>query len=710
MSRLTFIPQMERTDCGAACLAMVLGHHGAHVPLPELREACGVSRDGVTAHALADAAHHFGLEVQPSGLTVAALAGSRLPAILHWEFNHFVVLARMKRRGAEIYDPASGRRLVAMDELGRAFTGLALILQPGPTFQPRRREPPGLARYRRYLKSGWSAVCLVLLASIFLHLAGLALPAASQVFLDVVVVPRQESLAWSFAAGFASVSLVKIALSHLRSWVAQRLEYQLDTRLLTEFMEHLLRLPVTFFNQRAPGDLLRRVQDNVSLREFMASRATSVVLDCVLLVGYAALMLGYQTTLAVLVVGLGLLRVAVLSALRRPLRQMAIRSIGASSRESAAMNEALSCPEMTKAFGLESSLVSRVMKETDQRLAVAHDSGRLSLGIGHLGTVLDAIGLAGVIWLGAMKIIDGEMTVGVFSAFLSLRMLFSSPLEHLAGVTSDLQMFLRQLQRMDDVLDTRPERRGGRRLSDFRGGLAFRGVGYRYSTRGRDVLKDISFEVLPGQRVAIVGPSGAGKSTLAKLALGLHRPTEGTILIDGHDLDTVSLEDLRQRVAICPQDPYFFDASILSNVTLGRPGFAHSEIFRILELVCLDELVRSLPEGLHTRLGQGGTRLSGGQRQRLALARALLQQPALLLLDEATSSLDHETEKRVHQALSSLPSAQLIIAHRLMTVVNADRILVIEGGILTEEGDYQALMQRAGPFRRLARAMEPAPC
>ena len=704
--RVRFIPQMEVTECGAASLGMVLAFHGHHAPLAELRQACGVSRSGADALAIVRAARKYGFEAQGLRAEVEQLAGVVVPAILHWDFEHFVVLERIARGRALLVDPASGRRSITLQELGRHFTGVLLLLRPTAELRPRKRKRPSLAKYGEIVRSSIPSLGLVLLASLGLQLVSLIFPLATQVLLDAVIVPKQRAWLWGLCAALAAAVLTRALLSLARSFVVQTLRNLLDQTLMTRFLDHLLHLPLAFFQQREAGDLVQRVHSNGTIQNVLSSQAIATVLDATLLAGYAALMLAFDLRLGAMILAFAAIRVALLVVLRERNQLAMAAELTAGGREFGALLEALSGLETTKASGAEDRMVQRWSHRMTGRVNASLDRRRLSMVASHLTVLLQGVGTALVFLVAGEAVIAQRMTIGTFASFLALQALFMSPLESLLQTIAQLQYLGNHLERIDDVLTTSPEPSGTIDPGRLRGEIELRDVAFGYSPAEPPILLDVSVRIRPGEKVAIVGPSGAGKSTLARLLLGMHLPSHGTISFDGCDLRELDLEKVRRQMGVVLQDTFLFDDTVRANLSLRDEETTLEQLRAAAKLACVDDVIDALPAGFSSRLGDNGNVLSGGQRQRLNLARALALEPAVLLLDEATSALDLDTERRVHDNLARIGCTRILIAHRLATVRDADRILVLQAGRIVQQGRYEELAAQRGLFRSLVEAKE----
>lgn len=701
-----FVPQMEASECGAACLAMVLAAYGCHVPLAEVRAACNVSRDGATALDLVRGGERFALETNAYKIDVGELDEVGTPAILHWELNHFVVLTTLDRGGgAHIVDPAAGPRFVPADELRRAFTGIALVPVPRGGFVARKRRRLSLEKYRARLSRLRPAVAVMALSGITLELFGLAFPAGTQILLDYVVRPRQVSWLVALVAVLGAATLLSFLLSLARDRILHALRAHTDIDLFADVVSHMVRLPASFFQRRGIGDLANRVHDAAGLRA-AGTTVVSAGFDAFLVVMYVALLFLYEPKLGAVSLGVHGVRVLVTLHALRSARASRGAQLMARARAAGVVVEAFENPEATKAFGAESVHSVRRAAAATRELNVAYEARMRTEGPQDVVPFLDALGYALLLVVGGSAVIHGGITIGVFAAFLTVEALLRRPAESVLKAVHELSLFAPALERLDDVFDSPPERQGGIVLDHVRGDIEFRDVSFRYSTNGPLLLDRISFRVRPGERVTLVGRSGSGKSTVLKLLLGLVEPTSGTIRVDGHDLSTLDLSALRRKIGAALPDGCLFDSTVYENLALGCDAeIDHAWVHEAAKRARIDHVVRGLPRGYATALERNGMRLSGGQRQRLALARAFARRPRILVLDEATSSLDESLDDAVHEEVRRLGITTLSAAHRLSAIRHADTILVLEGGKIVEQGSFADLVHAKGPFAELARAL-----
>lgn len=705
---IPFVAQSTTDECGAACLAMALAAHGRPVGLEAVRE---VLAGAVDAESLAGAARHFGLRAR--GVLIEELEDlALLPigSILHWRFDHFVVLARVRGDGIEIVDPAAGRRRVGRRELDAALTGVALCLEAparmaaGPTAgaAPRR----DLAQLRRRLLARRGLLGRAVVASALVQAFALAVPFLLRAVVDRVVPQRATDLLTVVAAGLAVVVVFHFVASMVRARVLLALRTRLDEELTLDFAEHLMDLPYSFFERRSAGDLLMRWNSNATVREVLTAGLLSGILDGLLVVLYLVLLFVASWPLALMVLALGLARVTVFAVARRRHAELTAQSLHAEAESHGYQVQMLAGIQTLKVAGAEPRALAHWSGLFARVLNVSVARGRLDALVDSLMGALTLGSPLVVLVAGTIQVLEGTLSLGTMLAVSALAVGFWAPLAQLVVHAFQLQHLRGYLVRLGDVLAAPREQERGRfphagRLS---GAIRLDGVGFRYRPDAEPAVTDVAVDLPAGGFVGIVGPSGAGKSTLAHLLVGLYLPTEGRVLFDGRDLATLDLRSVREQVGLVPQSPYLFATSVRENIALVDPGLPLARVVEAARLAKIDNELRDLPLGYDTVLGAGGAPLSGGQRQRLALARALVHRPAILLLDEATSALDSVTEEAVQASLAALAVTRVVVAHRLSTVRNADLILVLDGGRVVEQGTYEELIAGDGLFRRLASA------
>ncbi|WP_443056414.1 NHLP family bacteriocin export ABC transporter peptidase/permease/ATPase subunit [Streptomyces sp. NBC_00667] len=710
--RTPTVLQMEAVECGAAALAMVLGHHGRFVPLEELRIACGVSRDGSRAANLLRAARGYGLQAKGMQMDLAALAGVRPAAILFWEFNHYVVYdgmgRRFGRRGVYVNDPAKGRRFVPMDEFDTSFTGVVLTFEPGAGFRRSGRKPGVLGALPARLRGTSASMLAAVLSSLLLVAVGATVPALSRTYIDMFLIGEQTSL---LGVLFASMA-VALALTAVLTWLQQAnlLRGRIISSTLgsARFLRHLLRLPVTFFSQRNPADLVQRLQSNDAVAETLARDLAAAGVDAVVVVLYAVLLWAYDPGLTLVGVLMALLNLVALRIVIR-LRATGTQKLRAeNARLTNTSYSGLQLIETMKATGGENGFFRRWAGQHAVTLDVQQRLGVPSAWLAIVAPTLAALNSALILMIGGLRAVEGHLSVGLLVAFQALVTSFTAPITRLGGVAGRIQDFAADVARLKDVenfpVDPLYSRReppaATRRL---RGHVELEHVTFGYNPLDAPLLKDFSLTVGPGRQVALVGGSGSGKSTVSRLMSGLHAPWEGVIRIDGMRLEDIPRGALAASVSFVDQDVFLFEGTIRDNVALWDPSLTDEAVIAALRDAAVYDVVARRAGGIHSRVEQDGRNFSGGQRQRLEIARALVRRPSVLVLDEVTSALDAATERMVMDSLRRRGCACVVIAHRLSTVRDSDEIVVLDRGTVVERGRHEELLARQGAYAALVK-------
>jgi ATP-binding cassette subfamily B protein len=625
--KIPFVQQLEATDCGAACLAMVLGHLGRDVNLDEVREAAGGSgRDGVDALAIVRAAEWYGLRARALTIDLDQLRYLPPGSIIHWEFNHFIVFERVSKRGVELVDPAMGPRVLSLARFGQSFTGIALVFEPGDAFEPARRGRGRLGWYVTQLAGQREVLTRIVVTSILLRVFALALPLVTAVIVDRVVPRDDRNLLIVVGAGLGSLLVFELITTLVRSHLLLQLRTNLDTRLTLGFVDYLSRLPYDFFQRRSAGDLLMRVNNNATIRELLTSNTLSAMLDGVLVIGYAVLIVVIAPMMGVVVIGLGAAQVVVLYLARSRNRELMTRSLEAQARSQSYLVEMLHGMETLKAAAAEARAVERWSNLYVDELNVALDRGRLTARVDAAGSLLTTGSPLAVLILGALQVMTGALSLGEMLAINALAVGLLMPLATMVSSALQLQLLGGYMDRIDDVLRTPPEQTGHdlARAPRLTGRVSLHNVSFRYGDHLPFVVRNISLEITAGMTVAIVGRSGCGKSTLARMIAGLYVPTEGRVMFDGHDLVRLELKSLRRQIGVVSQAPSLFAGSIRNAIALSDPSASLDKLAEAAELAAIDDDIRAMPMGYETVLSDGGASMSGGQRQRVALARALV--------------------------------------------------------------------------------------
>ena len=707
MSRtIPFIRQMEYADCGAACLAMVLGYFGKRVDLRELRDMTGAGRDGVTALSVVTAARAYGLRVRGVRADLDDLRYLPRGSILHWEFSHFVVFERTTRKGIRVVDPARGRRVVSMADLRHAYTGVAILCEPSDGFDRARSRVKGTWRYLRPMLRQSRNMIRVVATSLIIRLAALGLPLLTLLVVDEIVPRNDHHLLVVFAAGVGMVIGYNFLSAFLRANLLLELQTRFDMGLTMGFIDHLVKLPYSFFLRRSSGDLMMRLQSNTAVRDILATSTMSAVLDGAFATLYLALLFVISPVLAVVVLVLAVLEVSVMVLSWRRNQRLMSRSLQAQADTQSYAYELLAGIETLKASGAEHRAVDHWGGLFTDQINIDLTRGRLGAAVSSVMSTLQIASPLVILMVGAFQVLAGHISLGTMLSASALGTGFLQPLGTMISSGLQLQMLGSYMQRINDVLDTPSEQHGENvgPAPQLSGQIRADDVSFSYGPLAPTVVSGVCLEIEPGQHIGIVGRSGSGKSTLAHLLLGLYRPTSGRIEFDGLDIAGLDAGSVRRQLGIVTQRPYVFASSVRENIALTNPELPLDVIVEAAKIACVHDDIMAMPMGYDTPLHDGGASVSGGQRQRIALARALVHRPSILLLDEATSELDTVTEQKIYHNLDVISSTTIVIAHRLSTIRNADLILVMDQGRIVEAGTHEQLVSHQGAYTALVHA------
>ncbi|MFD8204948.1 NHLP family bacteriocin export ABC transporter peptidase/permease/ATPase subunit [Streptomyces sp. NPDC059695] len=710
--RTPTVLQMEAVECGAAALAMVLGHHGRFVPLEELRIACGVSRDGSRAGNLLKAARGHGLRAKGMQMDLTALAEVAAPAVLFWEFNHYVVYEgtgrRLGRPGVYVNDPAGGRRFVPLEEFDTSFTGIVLTFEPGPGFRRGGRRPGVLASLPARLRGTSGTMAAAVVASLLLVAVGAWVPALSRTYIDMFLIGNQTSLLGVVFAAMAAALVLTAVLTSLQQANLLRGRIIASTLGSARFLRHLLRLPLAFYAQRSPADLVQRLQSHDAVAETLARDLAAAAVDAVVVLLYAVLLWTYDPQLTVVGVLIALLNVLALRVVVH-VRATGTQKLRAeSARLTNTAYSGLQLIETMKATGGEDGFFRRWAGQHATTLDVQQRLGVPGAWLAVVAPTLATLNSALILMIGGLRAVEGHLTVGLLVAFQALVTGFTAPITRLNGVAGRIQDFAADIARLRDVEDfpvdpvhtRRAPHAPTRRLTGY---VVVEGVTFGYSPLDAPTLKDFSLTVGPGRQVALVGGSGSGKSTVSRLMSGLYTPWEGVIRIDGMRLEDIPRGALAASVSFVDQDVFLFEGTVRDNVALWDPSVPDEAVVAALRDAAVYDEVARRPGGIHARVEQDGRNFSGGQRQRLEIARALVRRPNVLILDEVTSALDAATEQTVIDNLRRRGCACVVIAHRLSTVRDSDEIVVLDRGAVVERGRHEQLVAARGPYAALVK-------
>lgn len=697
---------MESADCGAACLAMVAAFYGREVSLQEARELAAVGR-GTDALAIVNGGARLGLRGRGVRLDVGQIAHLPPATLLHWNLNHFVVLDRVHKGGIDIVDPAIGPRTVPISEIARHFTGVAVLFEPLEGFAP---TPPGRSKVWNYVGQLFlhrKMLARLLVMSGALRVLALALPILTALVVDRVVPRVDYGLLFVVAIGICLCLLVQMLMNLIRAQFLIELRTKLDVKMTVGFVYHLLSLPYAFFTRRSTGDLLLRVSSNSQIRELLATNVLSGLVDGVLVSVYLVLIFFLSPVLGLVTLLLGSLQLTLVLFSRRRYGALATQGLERQARTQAYLVQVIAGIEALKMSGTESRVLEQWANRYVDELNTSLERSRLMAVVEAIGGLLQAGSPIVLMCVGTLIVLQGHMSLGEMLATGALATGFLTPLSGLMASALQLQVLGSYIDRIDDVLASETERKGGAIAPRLSGNIEVDRVSFRYSPNEPLVLNEVSFTISPGSTVAIVGRSGSGKTTLAYLLLGMYLPTAGDIRFDGHSISEIDLKSLRCQMGIVPQSPFIFAGTVRQNICMADPEMSAITVQNAARLAEIDGDIRRMPMGYETPVADAGATLSGGQRQRLALARALAHKPGIVVLDEATSSLDATTEKKVVANIAALGVTRIVIAHRLSTISNADQIIVLDSGRVVEVGTPAQLQTASGYFATLMRDQRP---
>ncbi len=709
--RTPTVLQMEATECGAACLGMVLAYHGRWVPLEELRIACGVSRDGSKASNILKAARGLGLTAKGFRKEPTQLIDLPLPAIIHWNFNHYVVFEGVKGGSGYLNDPATGPRRVALVELHESFTGVALAFEPSDRFQRGGLRTGRLGELGSHLGNALGGLAFVATVSLLLVIPGILIPVFAKVFVDDILVDQLSDWLRPLLLGM----LLTASLRGVLTWLQQRYLLKLETKLAvtmaSRYLTRLMGLPLAFYGQRHVGDLAARVAAGDRVAQLLSGQLASNLFNLIAVVFYGLLMLAYDMLLGAIGVLVTLLNLLVLKIVGRKRTDLSRKLLNDQGKLAATTAESIRAIETIKSGSFEQDFFSRWAGYQANALVGQQALGQYATLLVLFPALLTALGTTAILGIGAYRIISGDLTIGTLVAFQSLAASFNAPITALVNLGGQLQTIQGDLNRLADVMRF-PTQRDPLAWADtdgwpakLDGRLEVSHVSYGYSPLEPPLIRDFSLILEPGRRVALVGSSGSGKSTLGRLICGLYIPWSGEVRIDGHRLEDVPPGILANSVAYVDQEIFLFQGSVRDNLTLWDGTVPEASMTLALKDAAIHAEVMGRPGGYDHQLIEGGFNFSGGQRQRLEIARALVNEPTLLVLDEATAALDPLTEKSIDDNLRRRGIACVIIAHRLSTIRDCDEIIVLRHGEVVERGSHETLMARNGEYAALVATM-----
>lgn len=708
--RFPFIRQHDEMSCGTTCLMMIARYYGYRYSSSRLRELAHVDRSGASLAGLAEAAEQLGFSCRGVKLDYDALRSLKLPCVVHWQGYHYIVVHRVSDRRVWVADPAFGLRTFTRQEFLRNWNGIALSLDPTPSLG---NQPSDHAPIRNFLRFVWphrGVLTEILLASLLLNLFGLATPIFTQNIIDKVLVHENVSMLNLMLAGMLLVLVFRFVIGIVRQYLIVHTSTRVDLDMLVAFYRHLLALPLRFFKVRKIGDFITRFGENRKIRNFLTNTLLTLVLDTVLVLVYITLMFCYNIPLAGLAMVFIPIYVLLTLAFTPLLKRLNVESFAARAESDSLLVESIHGIDTVKAMNTESHARWKWEEKFIRSLNIDFKLYNTAVYFHALGDFVGALSSTLVLWFGAHQVLQHSMTMGELMAFMVLLGSVMGPLNRIIVAWDEIQQTLVAVDRLQDVFGASTEfpmdseKDTGLVLKEPAGEVVFENVYFRYGgTDDPYILTNISFRIAPGERVAIVGRSGSGKSTLARLIPRFYEATEGRVRIDGYDVRSLNLQSLRQKVGVVLQESFLFNGTIRENIASGDVNVTMDKVVAAAKAAHAHDFISSLAHGYETHVGEGGLQLSGGQRQRITIARVLYREPPILILDEATSSLDSESEQAIRKSMAAAFKGRtaVVIAHRLSTVRDADRILVVDGGEIVEQGTHEELLDRRGLYHYL---------
>ena len=707
-AKVPVIMQMEALECGAASLAMVLAYYGKWIPLEQVRYDCGVSRDGSNARNVLRAARSYGLTAKGYRYEPAELkTKGKFPCIIHWNFNHFVVLNGFKGNKAVLNDPARGTYTVPMKTFDESFTGICLMFEPGEEFVPGGKPQSVFGFAKKRLKGAGAAIAFVTMTTIISSLIGIISPAFSRIFLDRLLTGQNPDWVVPFVIALAGMSVIQLIVAWIQSVYSLKINGKLSMVGNSTFMWQVLRMPMDFFSQRMAGDIQGRQSSNASIASSLVETFAPLLLNAGMMIFYLVVMIRYSLMLTLIGLASVLINFGLstmISKKRINITRVQMRDAGKLAGATVAGIEMI---ETIKASGAEDGYFEKWAGYQASVNTQQVKFQKLNEVLGLLPSLVSSLCSTAVLMLGVYLAMQGEFTVGMIMAFQGFLSSFTAPAESIISAGQTIQEMRTEMERVEDVMKYPVDVQNDAPVDEnaeydkLSGCIEMKNVTFGYSRLGEPLITDFNLSLKTGSRVAFVGASGCGKSTLSKLISGLYKPWSGEILFDGKRIDEIDRSVFTGSLAVVDQDIILFEDTIANNIKMWDTSIEDFEMIMAARDAQLHEDIMQREGGYQYKLTEGGKDFSGGQRQRMEIARVLAQDPTIIILDEATSALDAKTEYDVVNSIKNRGITCIVVAHRLSTIRDCDEIVVLDGGRVVERGTHEELMRLGGAYTQL---------
>lgn len=699
--------QMESVECGAAALSIILGYFGRFVPLEKLRISCGVSRDGLKATNILKAAKEYGLEAKGYAKSIEKLMQIETPAIIFWNFNHFLVLEGFSKTKVFLSDPAQGRYHVSHQEFDDAYTGVVLTFKPGENFEKANEKRGLFSSLSSRISNSKMSIFYIIIASLFLVIPGLVIPSFLKVFIDKFLVNNFSGFVMPLLLIMGAILIINSLLVYLQQYYLLKLETKLALSTSSKFLWHVFHLPINFFTQRYSGEIGSRVSLNDKVAKLLSGDLANAALNVIVVIFYALLMFSYDVVLTLIGITLASINIFVLRYVSRARKDGSRRLSNETGKLLGTTTSGISMIETLKASGRENDFYTNWIGYLAKVMNAQQELAWLSSKLSAVPPLITSLTTSIILGVGALRIMDGEMTLGALIAFTYLMSNFINPVNQLVSVGTMLHETESDMSKIDDVMNYETDSQfinpaeSTTAENKLIGYFEMKNITFGYNTTMPALIENFNLKLKPGSRVALVGGSGSGKSTVAKIASGLYEPWSGEVLFDNRLKKDIPRKIITESLAVIDQDVLIFNGTIGENISFWDSVIPEKNIIQSARDAAIHDVIAARTDAYESKVAEGGSNFSGGQRQRLEIARALSGNPSILVMDEATSALDPTTEKTVLDNIKKRGCTSIIVAHRLSTIMDCDEIIVMEFGKIVERGTHKQLMELNGAYAQL---------